>query len=87
MDSRGWSILKEPDDFDKTPLAVIDAFGEPELVLYILSASLKPVIRIPLSCVTIVPLVPAPGFCVGIPCVTYACWKMFMDGWRDEDEE
>ena len=27
------------------------------------------------------------GFCVGIPCVTYACWKMFMDGWRDEDEE
>jgi|TARA_B100001059_G_scaffold151143_1_gene151002 hypothetical protein len=27
------------------------------------------------------------GFCVGIPCVTFACWKMFMDGWRDEDEE
>ena len=27
------------------------------------------------------------GFCVGIPCVTFACWKLFMDGWRDEDEE
>ena len=25
------------------------------------------------------------GFCVGIPCVTFACWKLFMDGWRDED--
>ena len=25
------------------------------------------------------------GFCIGIPCVTYACWKLFMDGWRDED--
>ena len=27
------------------------------------------------------------GFCVGIPCVTFACWKMFMDDWRNEDEE
>ena len=27
------------------------------------------------------------GFCVGIPCVTFACWKLFIDGWRDEDEE
>ena len=27
------------------------------------------------------------GFCVGIPCVTFACWKLFIDGWREEDEE
>ena len=27
------------------------------------------------------------GFCVGIPCVVFACWKLFMDGWREEDEE
>jgi len=27
------------------------------------------------------------GFCVGIPCVSYACWKLFMDGWREEDDE
>ena len=27
------------------------------------------------------------GFCVGIPCVSFACWKLYMDGWRDEDEE
>ena len=27
------------------------------------------------------------GFCVGIPCVTFACWKLFIDGWRNEDEE
>ena len=27
------------------------------------------------------------GFCVGIPCVTWACWKLFMDGWRDEEDE
>ena len=27
------------------------------------------------------------GFCVGIPCVTFACWKMFMDDLRNEDEE
>lgn len=27
------------------------------------------------------------GFCVGIPCVAFACWKLYMDGWRDEDEE
>ena len=25
------------------------------------------------------------GFCAGIPCVTFACWKLFIDGWRDED--
>ena len=27
------------------------------------------------------------GFCVGIPCVTFACWKLFIDGWREEDEK
>tara|TARA_A100001011_G_scaffold261200_1_gene269673 strand:+ start:179 stop:382 length:204 start_codon:yes stop_codon:yes gene_type:complete len=27
------------------------------------------------------------GFCVGIPCVTFAGWKLFMDGWREEDDE
>jgi|TARA_B110000914_G_scaffold115890_1_gene101288 heme/copper-type cytochrome/quinol oxidase subunit 4 len=27
------------------------------------------------------------GFCVSIPCVSFACWKLFMDGWRNEDEE
>ena len=27
------------------------------------------------------------GFCVGIPCVTYACWKLFRDSWREEDDE
>ena len=27
------------------------------------------------------------GFCVGIPCVSFACWKLFIDGWREEDEE
>tara|TARA_B100001121_G_C18661779_1_gene609240 strand:+ start:686 stop:889 length:204 start_codon:yes stop_codon:yes gene_type:complete len=27
------------------------------------------------------------GFCVGIPCVTFACWKLFVDGWREEDDE
>ena len=26
------------------------------------------------------------GFCVGIPCVTFAAWKLYIDGWRDEDE-
>ena len=26
------------------------------------------------------------GFCVGIPCVTWACWKLFVDGWREEDD-
>ena len=25
------------------------------------------------------------GFCVGIPCVTWACWKLFVDGWREEE--
>ena len=27
------------------------------------------------------------GFCVGIPCVTFACWKLYIDGWRNEDDE
>ena len=27
------------------------------------------------------------GFCVGIPCVTFVCWKLFIDGWREGDEE
>jgi hypothetical protein len=27
------------------------------------------------------------GFCVGIPCVSFVCWKLFIDGWREEDEE
>ena len=27
------------------------------------------------------------GFCVGIPCVTFACWKWFIEGWREEDDE
>jgi len=27
------------------------------------------------------------GFCVGIPCVTFASWKLFIDGWREEDDE
>ena len=27
------------------------------------------------------------GFCVGIPCVSYACWKLFIDNWREEDDE
>ena len=26
-------------------------------------------------------------FCVGIPCVSFVCWKLFIDGWREEDEE
>ena len=27
------------------------------------------------------------GFCVGIPCVSFACWKLYIDGWREEDDE
>ena len=27
------------------------------------------------------------GFCFGIPCVTFACWKLYIDGWRNEDDE
>ncbi len=27
------------------------------------------------------------GFCVGIPCVTWACWKLFIDGWREDEDE
>ena len=27
------------------------------------------------------------GFCVGIPCVSFACWKLYINGWREEDEE
>ena len=26
------------------------------------------------------------GFCVGIPCVTFACWKLYIDGWRDDED-
>ena len=26
------------------------------------------------------------GFCVGIPCVTFACWKLYIDEWRDEED-
>ena len=27
------------------------------------------------------------GSCVGIPCVSFACWKLYINGWREEDEE
>jgi hypothetical protein len=27
------------------------------------------------------------GCCVGIPCVSFACWKLYIDGWRNEDDE
>ncbi len=27
------------------------------------------------------------GFCVGIPCVIWACSKLFIDQWREEDDE
>tara|TARA_Y100000992_G_C20821897_1_gene285253 strand:- start:70 stop:270 length:201 start_codon:yes stop_codon:yes gene_type:complete len=26
------------------------------------------------------------GFCVGIPCVAFACWKLYIDGWRDDED-
>ena len=26
------------------------------------------------------------GFCVGIICVSFACWKLFVDGWRDDED-
>ena len=26
------------------------------------------------------------GFCVGIVCVTFACLKLFIDGWRDDED-
>ena len=26
------------------------------------------------------------GFCVGIICVSFACWKLFIDGWRDDED-
>ena len=26
------------------------------------------------------------GFCVGIPCVTFACWKLYIDDWRDDED-
>ncbi len=26
------------------------------------------------------------GFCVGIPCVTFACWKLCIDGWRNDED-
>ena len=25
------------------------------------------------------------GFCVGIVSVSYACWKLFIDDWREDD--
>tara|TARA_B100000886_G_scaffold338309_2_gene300853 strand:- start:478 stop:681 length:204 start_codon:yes stop_codon:yes gene_type:complete len=27
------------------------------------------------------------GFCVGIISVSFACWKLYIDGWRDDDED
>ena len=27
------------------------------------------------------------GFFFFFPCVTYACWKLFIDNWREEDDE
>jgi len=27
------------------------------------------------------------GFCVGILTVAFAAWKLYIDGWRDEDED
>jgi hypothetical protein len=27
------------------------------------------------------------GFCVGIPCVSFSCWKLFIDSWREGDDE
>ncbi len=26
------------------------------------------------------------GFCVGIPCVAFACWKLYIDDWRDDED-
>ena len=26
------------------------------------------------------------GFCVGIVCVTFACWKLVSEGWRDDED-
>tara|TARA_B100000965_G_scaffold345519_1_gene316372 strand:+ start:474 stop:581 length:108 start_codon:yes stop_codon:yes gene_type:complete len=26
------------------------------------------------------------GFCVGIPCVAFACWKLYIDNWRDDED-
>ena len=26
------------------------------------------------------------GFCVGIVCVSFACWKLFIDEWRDDED-
>tara|TARA_B100000700_G_C14913172_1_gene793308 strand:+ start:347 stop:505 length:159 start_codon:yes stop_codon:yes gene_type:complete len=26
------------------------------------------------------------GFCVGIVCVAFACWKLYIDGWRDDED-
>tara|TARA_B100001741_G_C16328081_1_gene493622 strand:+ start:174 stop:374 length:201 start_codon:yes stop_codon:yes gene_type:complete len=26
------------------------------------------------------------GFCVGIISVSFACWKLYIDGWRDDDD-
>tara|TARA_X000001036_G_scaffold180407_1_gene170746 strand:+ start:905 stop:1072 length:168 start_codon:yes stop_codon:yes gene_type:complete len=27
------------------------------------------------------------GFCVGIPCVAFACWKLYIDNWRDDEDK
>ena len=27
------------------------------------------------------------GFCVGNTLCNFACWKLYIDGWRDEDDE
>tara|TARA_S200000501_G_scaffold180323_1_gene169732 strand:+ start:1889 stop:2089 length:201 start_codon:yes stop_codon:yes gene_type:complete len=26
------------------------------------------------------------GFSVGIICVTFACWKLYIDDWRDDED-
>tara|TARA_X000001036_G_C20238601_1_gene627027 strand:- start:191 stop:391 length:201 start_codon:yes stop_codon:yes gene_type:complete len=26
------------------------------------------------------------GFCVGIPCVAFACWKLYIDNWREDED-
>ena len=26
------------------------------------------------------------GFSVGIICGSFACWKLFIDGWRDDED-
>ena len=26
------------------------------------------------------------GFCVGLICITFACWKLYIDNWRDDED-